>query len=85
MPNFNVSNVFKCRRKNPDMSYERACMAAEDNEYFTDILGTLNKYQDRHGQRLSSKNSKEDVLRVMDEEEEEIEHKINNIICDTLF
>ena len=58
-------------------------MATEGNEYFTDILDTLNKYQDRHGQRLSSKNLKEAVLRVMDEEEEEIERNINNITCDT--
>ena len=41
MPNFNVSNVFECGRNNPDASYERAYRATEDNEYFTDILGTL--------------------------------------------
>ena len=60
-------------------------MATEDIEYFTDILNTLKKYQDRHGQRLSSKKLKEAVLRVMDEEEEEIERNINNITCDTPF
>ena len=60
-------------------------MATEDNEYFTDILDTLNKYQDRHGQRLSSKNLKEAVLCVMDEEEVEIERNINNITCNTSF
>ena len=60
-------------------------MATEDNEYFTDILDTLNKYQDRHGQRFSSKNLKEAVRRVMDEEEEEMECNINNITCDTPF
>ena len=65
------------------MSCERACIATEDNEYFTDILETLNTYQDRHGQRLSSKNLKEAVLCVMDEEEEEMERNINNITCDT--
>ena len=58
-------------------------MATEYNEYFTDILDTLNEYQDRHGQRLSNKNLKEAVLRVMDEEEEEMERKTNNITCDT--
>ena len=67
---FNLSNVFECGRKNPDVSCERACMATEDNEYFTDILDTLKRYQDRHGQRFSSKKLKEAVLRVMDEEEE---------------
>ena len=80
---FNVSNVFECGRNNPDISYERAYMTTEDNEYFTDILYTLNKYQDRHGQRLSSKNLKEAVRRLMDEEEEEMERNINNITCDT--
>ena len=60
-------------------------MATEDNEYFTDILDTLNKYQDRHGQRLSNKKLKEAVLRVMDEEEEEIERNINNITCNNPF
>ena len=85
VPNFNISNVFECGRNNPDVSYERAYMATEGNEYFTDILDTLNKYQDRHGQRLSSKKLKEAVLRVMDEEEEEIERNINNITCDTSF
>ena len=58
-------------------------MATEDNEYFLDIIGTLNKYQDRHGQRLSSKKLKEAVLCVMDAEEEEMERNINNIKCDT--
>ena len=82
---FNVSNVFECGRNNPDVSCERACMDTEDNEYFTDILETLNIYQDLHGQRLSSKKLKEAVLRVMDEEEEGMERNINNITCDTPF
>ena len=54
-------------------------MAHVDNEYFTDVLDTLNEYQDRHGQRLSSKKLREAVRLVMDEEEEEMEHNINNI------
>ena len=82
---FNVSNVFECGRNNTDVSCERACMATEDNEYFTDILDTLNKYQDRHGQILSSKKLKEAVRRVMDEEEEEMERNINNTTCHTSF
>ena len=53
-------------------------MATEDNEYFTDILDTLNEYHDLHGQILSSKKLKEALLRVMDEEEEEIERNIND-------
>ena len=60
-------------------------MANVDNEYFTDVLDTLNEYQDRHGQRLSSKKLREAVRRVMDEEEEEMERNINNITCDTSF
>ena len=75
----NVSNIFECGRNNPDVSCERACMANVDYEYFTDVLDTLNKYQDRHGQRLSSKKLREAVRRVMDEEEEEMERNINNI------
>ena len=84
-PNFNVSNVFECRRNNPDVSYKRAYMDTEGNEYFTDILYTLNKYQGRHGQILSSKNLKEAVLRVMEQEEEGIERNINKITYDTSF
>ena len=57
-------------------------MATSGNEYFTDIIDHLNEYHDCHGQRLSSKNTKEAVLSVMEQEEEEIEHNINNIICD---
>ena len=53
-------------------------MANVDNEYFSDFLDTLNEYQDRHGQRLSSKKLKEALLRVMDEEEEEIERNISD-------
>ena len=60
-------------------------MATEDNECFTDIYDTLNKYQDFHSQILSSKKLKEVVLRVMDEEEEEMKSNINNITCDTPF
>ena len=69
VPNFNISNVFEYGRNNPDMLYERAYMATEGNEYFTDILDTLNKYQDCHVQRLSSKNLKEAVFRVMEQEQ----------------
>ena len=82
---FNVCNVFGCGRNNTDVSCEIACMATEDNEYFTDILDTMHKYKNRHGQILSSKKLKEAVLRVMDEEEEEIKRNKNNITCDTPF
>ena len=68
--NFNVSNVFECRINNPGVSYERAYMATERDEYFTDMLDHLNKYNNLHGQILSSKNLKEAVLQVMEEEEE---------------
>ena len=60
-------------------------MAAEGNEYFTEIIDHPNKYQDRHGQRLSSKNLKEAVLHVMEQQEEEIKRNINNITWDTSF
>ena len=79
MPDFNVSNVFECGRNNHDVSYKRAYMTTEVNEYCTDILDHLNKYQDRHGQILFSKNLKEAVLQVMEQEEEEIKRYINNI------
>ena len=82
---FNVSKVFQCGRNNPDVSCEIVCMADEDNEYFTDILDTLNRYQYCHGQRLSSKKLKEAVLCVMNEEAEDIEQNINNVTCNTPF
>ena len=71
---FNVSNVFECGRKNIDVSCERACIATGDNEYYMYILDTLTEYQDFYGKRLSSKKLIEAVCRVMDEEEEEMEH-----------
>ena len=39
---------------------------------------TPKEYQDRHGQRLSGKQLKEALLRVMDEEEEKIKCNIND-------
>ena len=75
---FNVSNVFECGRNNPDVSCERVCMATEDNEYFTDILDTLKKYQHRHGQIFSSKKLKEAIIHVIDEEEVKIERNISD-------
>ena len=60
-------------------------MATSGNEYFTKILDHLKKYHNRHGQILSSKKLKEAVLHVMEQEEEEIEHNINNITCYTSF
>ena len=45
-------------------------MVNVDNDDFSDVLDTLNEYQDRHGQRLSSKNLREAVRRVMIEVEE---------------
>ena len=74
---FNASNVFECGRNNPDLSCERSCMATEDNEYFTEILDTLNGYQDRHGKRLSSKKLREAVGRVMNEEVEKMERDLS--------
>ena len=85
VPNFNISVVFECGRNNPDVSYKRGYMATEVNEYFTGIIDTLNKYQDHHGQRLSSKNLKEAVFRVMEQEEKEIKRNINNITRNTSF
>ena len=58
-------------------------MATKREEYFTDMLDHLNEYNDHHGQRLSSKKFIEAVLRVMEEEEEEIERSIDNITYDT--
>ena len=71
--------------KKIDVSNERAYMSTEREEYFTDMLDHLNEYHDCHGQRLSSKNLKEAVLCVMEQEEEEIECSINNIKCDASF
>ena len=34
---FNVSNVFECGRNKPDVSYKRAYMAPEREEYFGEI------------------------------------------------
>ena len=81
----NVCNVFECGRDNPDVQWERTCMANVDNDYFSDVLDTLNKYRDRHGKRLSSKKLREDVGHVMNEEVEEMERNINNITCDSRF
>ena len=57
----NVSTIYECERNNPDVQCERACMANVDNEYFLDVIDTLNEYQDCHGQRLSSKKLREAV------------------------
>ena len=81
----NVSNVWECGRENPDVQCDRACMANVDNDYFSDVLDTLNKYQDLQGQRLSSKKLREAIRRVMNEEVEELEYNINNITFDTPF
>ena len=77
--NFNVLTIFECIRNNPDVSYEWVYRATKIDEYFTEMLDHLNKYNDRQSQTFSSKNLKESVLRVMEEEEEEIEHNINSI------
>ena len=66
----NVSSIFECGRKNPDVSYERAYIATEVNEYFTDILDHLNGYQDCHCQIFSSKKVKDAVIRVTEQQEE---------------
>ena len=45
----------------------------------------LRIYNDRHGQQLSSKNFRDAFIRVMREEKEEIESRINNITMATSF
>ena len=81
--NLNVSNGFECGRNNLDLSYERAYMATEGDEYFTEMLDHLNEYNDRHGQIFSSKHIKEAVLRVMEVEEVETVRSIKNITYNT--
>ena len=49
------------------------------------MLDHLNEYNDRHGQQMSNKNLRDAVIRVMKEEEEEIESNINNITMDTSY
>ena len=44
-------------------------MATPKEEYFTDMLDHLNKYNERQGQRLSNKNPLDAVIRVMEGEE----------------
>ena len=70
VPNFNVSNLFECRRNNPDVLYKRSYMSTSGNEYFTGMIDHLNEYHDRHSQIFSSKNLKKAVLCVVEEEEE---------------
>ena len=55
---FNVFKVFECRNKvldRLDVSYERACMATQKEEEFTEMLDHLNKYNDRHNQQFPVK------------------------------
>ena len=82
---FNVFNIFEKGRNNPEVSYERAYMANERDEYFTEMIDHLNEYNNHKGQILSSKIFKEAVLRVMEEEEQEIKRNNNIITCDTSF
>ena len=82
---FNVSNVFESGKTILTCHVKECAWLLKKMKTFKEIIDTLNKYQDRHGQRLSSKNLKEAVRRLMDEEEEEIERNINNITCDTPF
>ena len=49
------------------------------------MLYSLIKDNERHGTSLSSKNLQEAVSRVVEEEEKDSEHNINNITTQTLF
>ena len=76
MPNyFNAFNIFECGRKlldRLDVSYKIACMATPKEEYFTEVMNHINTYDDRHSQILSSKKLRYSVIRVTQDEEEEI-------------
>ena len=89
MPNYlNVFNIFECRRKLLDIfdvSYKRAYMATTKEKYFAEMLDHINKHNERHGEKLSSKTFRDAVIRFMEEEEEEIENYIYNITMDTSF
>ena len=78
---FNAFKVLKCKRKlldRLDVSYKRACMATEREVYFANILDSLLDDNDRHGTPLSSKYLQESVIRVM-------EDNVNNITMDFFF
>ena len=49
------------------------------------MLDHINEYNECHGKQLSSKKLQEAILRVMEEEEEEIKSNVNNIIAETSF
>ena len=71
---FNACNFFECGRNilnKLDVLYERAYIATPRKVHFIEILNHLNKHNRCHDKPLSSKKLQEDIIRFMEESEEE--------------
>ena len=60
-------------------------MATPKEEYLTEMLDHLNEHNRRNDKPLSSKNLRESVIRVMEEEEKDAKCNVNNVTANNSF
>ena len=53
------------------VTYERACMATQEEEYYTDMLGTMIEHNDRTNIPLSKEKLRQSINTIVEETEEE--------------
>ena len=66
------------------MTYERACMTTQEEEYYMDMLETMIEHNDRTKKPLSKDKLRRANNMVVAETEEE-ESNANNVTTDTLI
>ena len=66
-------NIFECGRNllnRLDVTYERACMGTQEEEYYTDLLETMIEHNDRSNTPLSKEKLRKVINTILAETEE---------------
>ena len=67
-----------------DVTYERACMATQEEEYYTGLLETMLEHNDRTKTPLSKEKLQQEI-NIIVEETEEGKLNANNVTTDTFI
>ena len=81
-------NIFECGRNildRLDVTYERACIAAQKDKYYNTLLKTLVDDNNRNGAPLSNEKLRQAVGKLMEETEAELERNMKKFTMDTSF
>ena len=85
---FNIFEYGKNLLNRFDVTYERACVATQEDEYYTNMLETIFEHNDLHNVPFYNEKLWQSVSTIMEETEEEecdAKRNANNVTMDTFI